>query len=61
MAAVKLLKNTTLTIRVNSTVKDALFAQAEKEGLTLTDYLTKLALRDLETSPLELTKLALGK
>jgi predicted HicB family RNase H-like nuclease len=56
----KLMKDTTLTIRVNSLVKAAIVDQAEQQGESLTEFITKLALRELKADPRELTKLALS-
>jgi NMD protein affecting ribosome stability and mRNA decay len=61
MQNVKLQKDTTLTIRINSTVKGALLDKAKSQDITLTEIITNLALRDLNTSAQDFKKLALGK
>ena len=61
MQVIKLQKDTTLTIRVNSLVKAALAERAEQTGQNVTELLTNLALRDLGTTPQDFKKLALGK
>ena len=57
---VKLQKDTTLTFRINSLLKDHLQSKAESEGQTLTQYLTGLALNDLKLNETILTRQALG-
>jgi|DEB0MinimDraft_12_1074336.scaffolds.fasta_scaffold503288_1 hypothetical protein len=61
MQTVKLQKDATLTIRINSKVKDALFDKAKSQDLTLTEIITNLALRDLNNTAQDFKKLALGK
>lgn len=61
MQVIKLQKDTTLTIRVNSLVKAALAERAEQTGQNVTELLTNLALRDMKTTPQDFKNLALGK
>lgn len=61
MQVIKLQKDTTLTIRVNSLVKNALAERAEQTGQSVTELLTNLALRDMKTTPQDFKNLALGK
>lgn len=60
LKTVKLQKDTTLTIRVNSLLKDHLHSKAESAGQTLTEYLTGLAFKDLKMNETELTRQALS-
>jgi hypothetical protein len=60
MKPVKFQKDTTLTIRINSLLKDHIQKQVEADNITLTDFFTNLAVEYYQINKNELTRAALG-
>ncbi len=57
---VRLRKDTTLTIRVNSLLKDHIQNKVENNNQTLTEFLTNLVCKELNINETQLTRQALG-
>jgi len=49
------IKNVYLTFRINELVKEEVRKQAEAAGLSLSAYINRLAIRDLQRKGIELT------